>query len=89
MLSARACGLAQVDESRVRVYGLGSFFVPCEWNDYACHQAMVEEVLSSRIPETLAGYHQYSGSWLATVKDGGRRRLRGAGDHRTQSLFRQ
>lgn len=53
----------------MKVYGLGRWFVPCEWNDQVCHQAMAVEVHEGRIPEALAGYHQYSGSWLPTVRN--------------------
>ncbi|EIE27155.1 hypothetical protein COCSUDRAFT_38902 [Coccomyxa subellipsoidea C-169] len=60
----------QVDNSNVRVYGLGHWFVPCEWNDQVCHQAMALGVHEGRMPEALAGYHQYSGSWLSTVRNG-------------------
>jgi len=53
----------------MKVYGLGQWFVPCEWNDQVCHQAMTVEVHEGRIPEALAGYHQYSGSWLPSVRN--------------------
>ncbi len=95
------------------MYGLGQWFVPCVWNDKACHQDMAVKVPASssplpcgcpayselacsalshasivsqwqmavlgyaqvhegRIPEALAGHHQYSGSWLSTVPFGHR-----------------
>ena len=40
------CGAigAQVGPSKIRVYGLGEWFVPCVWNDEACHKAMAAEV---------------------------------------------
>lgn len=57
--------------SQAKVWHGGIFrFVPCEWNDQVCHQAMALGVHEGRMPEALAGYHQYSGSWLSTVRNG-------------------
>ncbi|CAL8462802.1 g2335 [Coccomyxa elongata] len=65
-------GKWQVDGSSVWVWGLGSWFVPCEWNNQPCHVAFAQAVQEGRVPEPLAGYHQYSGSWLRAMKTGGR-----------------
>ena len=36
--------LAQMGPSKIRVYGLGQWFVPCVWDDQVCHKAMAVEV---------------------------------------------
>lgn len=66
-------GKWQVDGSSVWVWGLGSWFVPCEWNNPPCHVAFAQAVQEGNVPEPLAGYHQYSGSWLRTMKKGSRK----------------
>ncbi len=63
------CG-AQVHGSRIAVYGLGSWFVPCMFEDAACHTLMARDVQQGRLREDLVGYHQYSGSWLAGIPKG-------------------
>ena len=44
MLTVQLGGCAQMGQSKIRVYGLGQWFIPCVWNDEACHKAMAAEV---------------------------------------------
>eukprot|EP00884_Botryococcus_braunii_P001135 jgi/Botrbrau1/11021/Bobra.101_1s0019.1 len=54
--------------TRARVYGLGDWFVPCVWDDHACHTRTVANARRGIIPLSLAGYHHYAGSWLHTAR---------------------
>jgi hypothetical protein len=58
----------QLKGLRLRVYGLGDWFVPCEWDDHSCHARTVANAAHGIIPLSLAGYHHYAGSWLHTVR---------------------
>ncbi len=60
----------QVLGSRIAVYGLGTWFVPCEFEDAVCHARMAQEVQQGRLREELVGWHHYSGSWLAGIPKG-------------------
>ena len=52
------------------MYGLGTWFVPCEFEDAVCHARMAKEVQQGRLREELIGWHHYSGSWLAGIPKG-------------------
>ena len=41
----------QVLGSRIAVYGLGTWFVPCEFEDAVCHARMAKEVQQAGIPK--------------------------------------
>lgn len=61
---------------RLRVYGLMEWFVPCIWNDYACHQN-ISQTQHDMLPRNLVGHHHCSGTWLKRIKDRNRRRTLG------------
>ena len=52
------------------MYGLGSWFVPCMFQDGPCHTLMARDVEQGKLREDLVGYHQYSGSWLTGIPKG-------------------
>lgn len=62
--------LLQVHGSKIAVYGLGSWFVPCMFQDEACHALMAQDLQQGKVREDLVGYHQYSGTWLADIPKG-------------------
>ena len=55
----------EIRESRFQIYPLGSWYEPCKWDDYKCHQRIQ---VAQHLPPELVGHHINSGSWLKDIK---------------------
>ncbi len=56
----------QATSSTVKVFGLGSWFCPCQWDDAVCHNRIDEMRANGTLRSNLVGHHRYSGSWTPT-----------------------
>ena len=52
----------QLGRSRVRVFGVGQWFVPCRLGDEACADELAAKVAEGGIPAFLAGWLHFDGS---------------------------
>ncbi|KAK9867459.1 hypothetical protein WJX84_011942 [Apatococcus fuscideae] len=59
-------GAWRATSSTVKVFGLGTWYCPCQWNDQACHIRIDELHGNGTLPSNLVGHHRYSGSWTPT-----------------------
>jgi hypothetical protein len=67
--------VVQMGEGSAFIYGIGEWFVPCEWSDQQCH-ADASEKRQDQQSRNLAGYHHYTAVWVNAnwqIKDATRR----------------
>ncbi|KAK9817534.1 hypothetical protein WJX74_010947 [Apatococcus lobatus] len=59
-------GSWRATSSIVKVFGLGTWYCPCRWNDQVCHRQVDEMRGNDTLPSNMMGHHRYSGSWTPT-----------------------
>jgi hypothetical protein len=67
--------VVQMGEVSAFIYGIGEWFVPCEWSDQQCH-AEAGEKGQDQPSKNLAGYHHFTAVWVSDsgqTKDATRR----------------
>ncbi|EIE20456.1 hypothetical protein COCSUDRAFT_57606 [Coccomyxa subellipsoidea C-169] len=62
-------GEYMVHGTRVKYYPRGHWFVPCLWDDTACHKGTNLAAAAGKPDARLAGHHQFTGSWLGTLNE--------------------